>query len=269
MPERAYLMESDTEIERLEMKTRGEDVVDQARWAGIAPGQRVADIGCGSGKTSFHLLELVQPGGEVVGIDGSVERIAYARENYKHPNLSFVCRDFLDPLSDLGGFDFIWIRFILEYYRNESAAIVQRAYEVLNPGGILCLIDLDHNCLSHHELPPRLAQAIMAAMNCLEQQQNFDPFAGRKLYTRLYDLGMSEIQVDMRPHHLIYGDLNESDKFNWEQKMWMVAKRSEYFIKQYYDNGAEGFCKDFQRYFSDPRRFAYTPLILCCGRKVR
>ena len=269
MPDRAYLMESDTEIKRLEMKTRGEDVIDQARWAGIGPGQRVADIGCGSGKTSFHLLDLVQPGGEVVGIDASAERIAYARRTYVHPNLSFVRHDFLEPLTDLGQFDFIWIRFILEYYRNESATIVQRAYDVLKPGGILCLIDLDHNCLNHHELPQKLAQAMMAAMACLEQQENFDPFAGRKLYAYLYDLGMSEIRVDMRAHHLIYGDLNESDRSNWEQKMWIVSKRSEYYIKKYYENGAEGFCSDFLQYFLDRRRFAYTPLIICSGRKTQ
>lgn len=269
MPDRAYLMESDTEIERLEMKTRGEDVIDQARWAGIGPGQRVADIGCGSGKTSFHLLDLVQPGGEVVGIDASAERIAYARRTYVHPNLSFVRHDFLEPLTDLGQFDFIWIRFILEYYRNESATIVQRAYDVLKPGGILCLIDLDHNSLNHHELPPTLSLALSALMERLEKAENFDPFAGRKLYAHLYDLGMADIQVDMRSHHLIYGALKESDRFNWEQKMLVAARRFGFLFNQYYENGVQGFCDDFQLYFSNPRRFAYTPMILCCGKKPR
>jgi ubiquinone/menaquinone biosynthesis C-methylase UbiE len=261
-------MESVLEIERLEMKTRAEDVADQARWAGIGPGQRVADIGCGSGKTSSHLLALVQPGGMVVGIDASNERIAFARQTYDRPNLSFVCRDFLDSLTDLGGFDFIWIRFILEYYRDESEAIVRRAYEVLNPGGVLCLIDLDHNCLNHHQLPPSLARALEGVMANLEERENFDPFAGRKLYAHLYDLGMTDIRVDMRPHHLIYGALNEADRFNWEQKMWVAARRSGYSFDRYYANGVEGFCADFQRYFADPRRFAYTPMILCCGRKA-
>jgi SAM-dependent methyltransferase len=266
-PDRPYLMESTTEIERLEMKTRGEDVIDQARWAGIRPGQRVADIGCGSGKTSFHLLELVQPGGEVVGIDASPERIAYARRTYVHPDLSFACRDFLESLSDLGGFDFIWIRFILEYYRNESAMIVQRAYEVLRPGGILCLIDLDHNCLSHHELSPNLSRALEDIMANLAQEENFDPYAGRKLYAHLFDLKMSNIRVDVRPHNLIYGSLGEVDRFNWEQKIFVAARRSEFIFHQYYENGTQGFIDDFQRYFSDPRRFTYTPMILCYGMK--
>ena len=268
MPDRAYLMESDTEIERLEMKTRGEDVIDQARWAGIGPGQRVADIGCGSGKTSFHLLDLVQPGGEVVGIDASAERIAYARRTYVHPNLTFVRHDFLEPLTDLGQFDFIWIRFILEHYLKEGAAIVRLAHEVLKPGGVLCLIDLDYNCLIHYELSPILANTLENLMVTLAQQENFDPFAGRKLYAQLYDLKMAHIKVDMRPHNLIYGDLKEVDRFNWEQKIFAATKKSRLSFDQYYEHGVDGFLEDFNRYFSNPRRFTYTPMILCRGEKI-
>lgn len=57
-----YFMESDEEILRLEVKTKVEDVNRQALWAGIKPGMRVADIGCGPGITSDALLQLVQPG---------------------------------------------------------------------------------------------------------------------------------------------------------------------------------------------------------------
>jgi hypothetical protein len=145
--------------------------------------------------------------------------------------------------------------------------IVQGAYDLLNQGGILCLIDLDHNCLSHHELPSSLARTLEDVMKNLAQLENFDPFAGRKLYAHLYDLKMLNIQVDMRPHNLIYGDLRESDRFNWEQKMLMAAQKSGFLFEKYYENGAEGFCHDFQRYFLDPRRFTYTPMILCRGEK--
>ncbi len=267
MPILPYLMESADEIERLEKKTRRVDVADQARWAGIRPGDRVADIGCGVGKTSYHLMDLVRPGGTVVGIDGSDERIAHARQHYAQAGLSFACRDFLEPLTDLGTFDFIWIRFILEYFRSQAATIVRRAYEVLKPGGILCLIDLDHNCLNHHELPPRLERAIDGVMADLAQRADFDPYAGRKLYAHMYDLGMVDIRIDLRAHHLIYGALDEVDRFNWEQKMRMVAVRSSYPFQSEYADGVDGFCDEFRKFFADPRRFVYTPMILCRGRR--
>ncbi|HMK65410.1 MAG TPA: methyltransferase type 11, partial [Thermodesulfobacteriota bacterium] len=62
-----YLMEDDEEAIRLDRKTDPSVVERQARWAGVKPGMRLADLGCGSGKTSSVLHELVQPGGEVIG----------------------------------------------------------------------------------------------------------------------------------------------------------------------------------------------------------
>ena len=55
-----YLMESDDETLRLQLKTDQKTLEKQAKWAGIQPGMRVADIGCGAGKTSFFL----NPGGK-------------------------------------------------------------------------------------------------------------------------------------------------------------------------------------------------------------
>src|SRR3989304_6354742 len=98
-------MDSDEEALRLDMKTDDKVVEKQALWAGIKPGMHVADICCGSGKTTFILHKLVHPGGSIVGIDGSEKRIKYAKEHYGANGIEFRCNDIREPLDDLGMFD--------------------------------------------------------------------------------------------------------------------------------------------------------------------
>lgn len=46
--------------------------------AGIEPGQRVLDVGCGCGQTSLELAGRVGPAGRVTGIDLSADMLAVA-----------------------------------------------------------------------------------------------------------------------------------------------------------------------------------------------
>ncbi len=261
-----YLMESEKEALRLEIKTDVRALERQALWAGLQPGMRILDVGCGSGKTTFHLHQLAQAGGSAVGIDASETRACFARDHYPQAGLDFFCRDFREPLDDLGTFDFIWVRFILEYHRSSSFSIVQGLSNLLNPGGILCLVDLDHNCLNHYGLPDRLERTIREVVGALESLSDFDPFAGRKLYSYLFDLGLEDIDVKMSAHHLIYGHLNSIDAFNWLLKAEVAVKNSGNAFAEYGGSYA-AFLEEFQRFFADPRRFTYTPLFACRGRK--
>jgi ubiquinone/menaquinone biosynthesis C-methylase UbiE len=266
MPKHAYFMESDDEALRLDMKTDGAVVENQARWAGIRQGMRVADMGCGSGKTTHHLNQLAQPGGETIGIDFSEQRIAYAQDHYRQTGLSFCLRDIREPLADLGTFDFIWIRFVLEYYRAECTDLLRNISRLLRPGGILCVIDLDYNCLVHYGLSSRLERAISAVVDTIEQDYDFDPYIGRKLYAYLYDLGLEGIQVMLQAHNLIYGTPEEKDLFNWQQKMTLANRFPDEFFGEY-AGGRDAFLTELNRYISDPRRFTYTPVISCRGIK--
>ena len=180
--------------------------------------------------------------------------------------MRFACRDVTRPLADLGRFDFVWVRFVLEYHRRKAAGIVENLARILNPGGILCLIDLDHNCLNHYGLTPRLERAISGIMGTLERERDFDPYVGRKLYAFLYDLGFEEIAAEVGYHHLIYGKLNVIDAFNWTKKVEVAARTSGYPFADY-PGGYPEFLEEFQRFFADPRRFTYTPVVLCRGGK--
>lgn len=263
----SYLMESFEESVRLELKTDPDAVRKHAKWCGLKPGLRVLDLGCGPGKTSSILYEMIQPGGELLGVDFSETRIAHAKEHYgERPGIDFKVCDFTRPMDELGHFDIIWVRFVLEYYRVEAPAIIKNITNCLKPEGYLCLMDLDYNCLNHYEISAEMEQALSDLMRMLEDRHNFDPYAGRKLYSFLYDLGYEDIRLDLTAHHLIYGNVTDVDAFNWMKKMQTASVKSLEVFERY-KGGIEGFFEDFARFFYDPRRFTYTPLILCKGRK--
>jgi SAM-dependent methyltransferase len=262
-----YFMEDPQEVERLERKTDAAAVLEQARWAGLAAGMRVADIGCGPGLTSRVLYDLVQPGGQVVGIDFSAERIRHARNRYQREGLVFRQENYFTDLGSLGTFDFVWVRFVLEFHRSRARALVENLDRLVRPGGILCLVDLDYNCLSHAGLPERLTLTIEEVVRGLEVHADFDPYAGRRLYGHLFDLGYQEIRLDLSSHHLIFGALDDTERYNWERKVMVAARRSGCDFSLY-GGDFNAFAEDFSSAFQDPRRFTYTPLIRCCGRKV-
>ncbi len=261
-----YLMEDEQEAVRLDLKTDAATVEKQARWAGIQPGMRVADLGCGAGKTTFHLNKLVQPEGQAVGIDIAEQRIDYARAHYSAESIEYRVADVRQPLEGLGQFDFIWIRFVLEYYLKGSFEIVKNAARNLKPGGIMCLIDLDCNCLRHFGLPERLSRATVGVMDWLEKKLNFDPYVGVKLYSFLYDLGFEKIDVSLSAHNMFYGSLKENEKLVSMFKAEIGGRNSGYPFEEY-DGNFEAFLEEVKIFFNDERVFYYTPLIACRGIK--
>lgn len=264
--QKKYIMENEEEAFRLDVKTDPKDIRRQARWCGLKPGMRVLDVGCGPGKTTSILHQIIQPGGSAVGIDFSENRVDYAKKHYGHePGIAFFTRDFMKPLEDLGTFDIVWIRFVLEYYREEALKIVENLKKCLNPGGWLCLLDLDNNCLIHYEIPPKMGEILQSVMKYMEASFNFDPFAGRKLYSYLYDSGFADIDVNLQAHHLFYGKMDKPNLFDWMKKLEVNAPRVSKFFEDY-PGGYVSFQEDFQKFFISERRFTYTPLILCKGR---
>jgi len=262
-----YLMENEEESVRLEKKTNIKALEQQAIWAGVRPGMSIADLGCGPGITSYILHRLASSTGTTLGVDFSDERISYAKAKYEKKNLSFICRDIRESLDDLGLFDFVLVRFVLEYYLKESFEIVKNIINIVKPGGILCLADLDYNCLTHFGIPDKLNNTVNSLMLELQKQANFDPFVGRKLYSYLFDLKFANIAVNIEAHHNIYGELSESDRFNWIKKVEVAPNKINYNFEEYGGN-KELFLNDFKESFSKPRRFTYTPLIICKGVKT-
>ncbi len=265
--EAIYLMENPEETIRLDMKTDPDAVRKQAQICGIRPGIRVLDAGCGSGKTTAVLHDMIQPGGTIVGVDFAQDRITFAQNNYGgKPGIEFRLMDLREPLDELGQFDFVWMRFVLEHYREGAQDIITVVEGSLALEGTLCLLDLDYNCLSHYPIRQEMERVLQMLMHKMMHSYNFDPYVGRKLYTYLYDQAFRNIEVNIIPHHLIYGNLGDTDEFNWVKKIEMVSVKAKESLKTY-PGGYEGFLDDFTAFFHDPRRFTYTPLMICTGKK--
>ena len=56
------------------------------------------------------------------------------------------------------------------------------------------------------------------------------------------------------------------DAFNWLKKLEVTSHFLEEILEDY-QGGRDRFFADFQSFFRDPRRFSYTPIILCKGKK--
>jgi SAM-dependent methyltransferase len=260
-----YIMESDDEVRRLEVKTDASVVESFARRAGLGPGMRVVDAGCGPGATTTVLAGIVGPEGAAVGFDILPKCVERAKSLPSPGNATYHVRDFRLPIEGLGTFDFAVARFALEYYREEAFAIVGNISDLLAPGGTLCLIDLDHNCLCHYGMTAKLEAALFSAMRQLEEKADFDPYAGRKLYSHLVGLGYQGIEVEAGAHHCIYGELRESDEYNWGKKLEILCSMRGIALPGYSEPSE--LYDDFMAFFRDPARFTYTPVIMAWGRK--
>jgi SAM-dependent methyltransferase len=112
--------------------------------AGIRPGMRVLDIGCGAGDVTFVAADLVGPDGFVVGVDRSPEALARARLRAGQRGLAqvqFVEGDIGDPAPG-GPFDAIVERGAL-WLVPDPVEVLRRQATVLRPGGLVVPIEVD------------------------------------------------------------------------------------------------------------------------------
>lgn len=112
--------------------------------AGIRPGMRVLDVGCGLGKVAALVADLVGDAGQVVGLDRDAGVLAMARARAAELGLdrvSFVEGD-LDGALDLEPFDAAVGRRVLMYLPDPVGAL-RRLAAIVRPGGPIAFHELD------------------------------------------------------------------------------------------------------------------------------
>lgn len=256
----AYLMESASEGTRLKAKTDRQSVDEELSLAGLRTGMRALDAGCASGAVSVAMADQVGPSGRVVGLELSRERVREAkRDGESRSHLKFT-QGSIDRLPFANGsFDFSLCRLVLEYIKNPQP-FVDELVRVTKPGGRVALIDVDGYGAFHHPLEgPR--KAAIDVVQKLLAGAGFDAYIGRKLFSLLRRAGLSDIDVHVRPYHLIAGAATEAQLSNWRYKLDTLGPSARKAIGPAWDEHAAAMID----HLKDPDTLTYSSLFVVSG----
>jgi len=191
------------------------------------PGERVLDIGCGTGTTTLEIAALVGPEGHAVGADISAPMLARAHER-SVPNTTFVNADAQTYPFDEASFDGAFSRFGVMFFSDPTAAFanVRRA---LRPGGRLAFV-----CWQTFEAQEWMRVPAEAAGVAIEWSgPNPFAFGDRGVLARHLDgAGFVRVDIDgMRRTILVGGrsDLDTAVQFTLEARVGreIVAARGD------------------------------------------
>ena len=173
--------------------------------AGIRPGMRILDIGCGAGDVTFVAADLVGPDGSVVGVDRSPDALARARLRAGQRGLTqvqFIEGDINDPAPG-GPFDAIVERLAL-WLVPDPAALLRRQAKVLRPGGLVVPIEIDLSTIRSLPENPLLTQVKSWLVESFAKAGM--SMLGPRLRTIVEEAGLRPLgMIGVQPH-FGYGD---------------------------------------------------------------
>ena len=184
---------------RLELRAKAEDEVE-ARLAyldllGVTAGERVLDVGCGSGVVTREIARRVGPSGRVVGIDASPALLSVARELADGAGLGDRV-EFREgsvlalPLPD-GAFDAVIAVTVLSHVPGGEGAIPELA-RVARRGGRVGVFDLDTDMTTVTHPDRALTRRIVAASS---DAAAVDGWLVRRLPLLLTRAGIEDVRV--------------------------------------------------------------------------
>ena len=112
--------------------------------AGLRPGMRVLDLGCGAGDVSLLAAELVGPNGYVVGVDRVASATEFATSRAEREGVRNVAfrQGTEASLGEEASFDFAVGRYVLPY-QSDPAGFVRTVAARLRRGGIVAFHEFD------------------------------------------------------------------------------------------------------------------------------
>jgi len=166
----------------------------------LRPGERVLDVGCGTGLLAEHVAGVVGEGGSVVGVDPLRYRIEIARHKHRQ-NLHFLVGDAheLDGFAD-GSFDVVYLNAVFHWLKDKPRAL-RRIHRVLAAGGRLGISTGSKEHVNQLQDIRRRVLAREPYRNYPEAEAGFaDRVSADELHAQLQGAGFERVAVDVVPH---------------------------------------------------------------------
>lgn len=133
-------------VGRLEILADADRPAITAFWdrAGVRPGLRCLDLGCGPGIVAIELARRVGPTGHVVAVDRDAAAIDAARERLAAAgvgNVEFVVSDVYE-FSAAAEFDVVYSRLLLHHVARPGD-VLRLMWDAVRPGGVIAVDDAD------------------------------------------------------------------------------------------------------------------------------
>jgi ubiquinone/menaquinone biosynthesis C-methylase UbiE len=177
--------------------------------AGIRPGMKCIDLGCGGGEVTFEMARLVEPGGSVAGVDMDEVKLGLARKAAVERGVSNV-EFFAGNVSEWDepdAYDVVYSRFLLQHL-SEPVNLLRRMWSAVRPGGLVIVEDADFDGWCCH--PPNEGfDFFVRAYAEVIRRRGGDHAAGRKLYRYFLEAGIPVPRVALVQSVFVSGEGKE------------------------------------------------------------